>query len=128
MDPRHPERTLPRVKELIAQYERVENDIKAATTNTQIAKLEREGGLVIREISFVAPRLHERLMKVARDRRGELSRGLIFPQPVVVGKLVETELEKEVEKAIEIPTPPNQAETEIAVIKPRKKKTKKAKK
>lgn len=102
MDPRHPELALSRMKELIAQYERVSSDIANSTTGSQLGELEREGSLVVREISLVSPRLHEMLIASSRKRRGELVRGVDIPQP----------------------TP--QAETVIVEPKPRKKKAKKA--
>ena len=117
MDPRHPELALSRLKELIKQYDRIENDIVHATVSSQLSQLEREGGLVVQEMCLVAPRIHEAMMQTSRQRRHDLSRGvLIEPQDTIV--------ENPVEKYVA----PNQAETVIAEPKPRKKKTSKKKK
>ena len=78
MDPRHPELALPRIKELISQYERIESDISHATVSSKLGQLEREGGLVIQEICLIAPRIHEAMMQVSRQRRYDLSRGIVF--------------------------------------------------
>ena len=122
MDPRHPELAISRMRELMKQYDRVESDMKRATTSTKLAELEREGGLVVQEICLVAPRLHEAMMQTSRQRRHDLSKGiLVEPQDTVV--------ELPVEKPEEVYVAPNQAETVIVEPKPRKKKTtKKAKK
>ena len=112
MDPRHPELVLPRVKELIAQYEKAESKIKSATLSSQLGGFEREGSLVIQEICLTAPRLHEAMMLVSRNKRKELS------QPASV---------EPVEAAVEVPTAPNQAETVIVEPKPKKKKNNKKK-
>lgn len=80
MDPRHPEKALPRIKELIEQYERVEKDIVSATVPNKIGEFEREGFMVIQEMSFIAPRLHERLALITRQRRCDLSRGKVYEQ------------------------------------------------
>lgn len=101
MDPRHPELVPARIAELIKQYDRTLNDIRCATTSAQIAQLERESGLVVQEICLVAPRLHEHLMQVARDRRYALSHPALEE--------------------------PKQAPTVIVEPKPRKKKTTKKK-
>lgn len=79
MDPRHPELALSRLKELIQQYDRIENDIAHATLSTQLGQLEREGGLVVQEICLVAPRLHEAMMQASRSRRTELTRQIVMP-------------------------------------------------
>lgn len=80
MDPRHPEKALPRIKELIEQYERVEKDIASATVPNKIGEFEREGFMVIQEMSFITPRLHERLALITRQRRHDLSRGKVYEQ------------------------------------------------
>lgn len=80
MDPRHPEKALPRIKELIEQYERVEKDIASATVPNKIGEFEREGFMVIQEMSFITPRLHERLALITRQRRRDLSRGKVYEQ------------------------------------------------
>ena len=74
MDPRHPEQSIVRLKELMKQYDRVEQDMKKASTSAQLAQLEREGGLVIQEICLVAPRIHEAMMQTSRNRRSELTK------------------------------------------------------
>ena len=79
MDPRHPELALPRIKELIKQYERIEKDIATSTVSSKLGQLEREGGLVVQEICLVAPRIHEAMMQTSRRRRAELTRGF-FPE------------------------------------------------
>ena len=117
MDPRHPEQAISRLRELMKQYDRIEADMSRATTSAQLAQLEREGGLVVQEICLVAPRIHEAMMQASRQRRHDLSRGiLVEPQ--------DTAVEKPVEKSEE----PQQAETIIVEPKPRKKKTTKKKK
>lgn len=107
MDPRHPELALSRMDELLAQYKRIESDIKMATTSGQLATLENEGSLVVQEICLVAPRLHESMAQASRIRRGEMAKGNIYSNT-------------------ERYTPPNQAEVEIAVL-PKTRKTKKRK-
>lgn len=85
MDPRHPEQAISRMRELMKQYDRIETDMAKATTSAQLAQLEREGGLVIQEICLVAPRIHEAMMQTSRQRRHDLSRGiLVEPQDAVV--------------------------------------------
>lgn len=78
MDPRHPELALPRIKELISQYERIESDISHATVSSKLGQLEREGGLVIQEICLIAPRIHEAMMQISRSRRYDLSHGVVI--------------------------------------------------
>lgn len=77
MDPRHPEQAISRMRELMKQYDRIESDINNATTSAQLGQLEREGGLVIQEICLVAPRIHEAMMQTSRQRRHDLSRGIM---------------------------------------------------
>ena len=78
MDPRHPELAVTRLKELVAQYDRIESDMKKATIASRLAQLEREGGLVVQEICLVAPRIHEAMMQTSRQRRHDLARGIAF--------------------------------------------------
>lgn len=78
MDPRHPELAISRMRELMKQYDRIENDMAKATTSAKLAELEREGGLVIQEICLVAPRIHEAMMQTSRQRRQDLARGIAF--------------------------------------------------
>lgn len=77
MDPRHPELAISRMRELMKQYDRIEADMTKATTAAQLGQLEREGGLVIQEICLVAPRIHEAMMQTSRQRRYELSHGIV---------------------------------------------------
>lgn len=78
MDPRHPELAISRMRELMKQYDRVEKDMQKATTSAQLGQLEREGGLVVQEICLVAPRIHEAMMQTSRQRRHDLSHGVII--------------------------------------------------
>ena len=78
MDPRHPEQAVSRLRELMKQYDRIEEDIKKATIASQLGQLEREGGLVVQEICLVAPRIHEAMMQTSRQRRHDLSHGIAF--------------------------------------------------
>lgn len=80
MDPRHPEQAISRMRELMKQYDRIETDMKKATTSAYLAQLEREGGLVVQEICLVAPRIHEAMMQTSRQRRHDISRGNIYEQ------------------------------------------------
>lgn len=77
MDPRHPELAVSRIKELIEQYDRIEKDMANANTSAQLGQLEREGGLVVQEICLVAPRIHEAMMQTSRQRRYDLSHGVV---------------------------------------------------
>lgn len=86
MDPRHPEQAVVRIKELIAQYDRIENDIASATVSSDLGRLEREGGLVVQEICLVAPRIHEAMMQASRQRRHQLSMGITYVPEEKVGK------------------------------------------
>lgn len=100
MDPRHPELAISRLRELMKQYDKVESDMKKATTSAQLGQLEREGGLVVQEICLVAPRIHEAMMQTSRQRRHDLSRGiLIEPQDTAVetpqGGMFEPEIVEE---------------------------------
>ena len=109
MDPRHPELAISRMRELMKQYDRIESDMNKATTSAKLAQLEREGGLVVQEICLVAPRIHEAMMQTSRQRRRDLSRGVV-------------------EKPMENYVAPNQAETIIVEPNYKKKKTSKKKK
>lgn len=103
MDPRHPEQAISRMRELMEQYDRIEKDMEKAATSAQLGQLEREGGLVVQEICLVAPRIHEAMMQASRQRRHDLSRGVVekpVEKPVVIEKLVETELDKEVNEVL----------------------------
>ena len=122
MDPRHPELAISRMRELMAQYNRIEKDMAVATTSAKLAELEREGGLVIQEICLVAPRIHEAMMQTSRQRRHDLSRGNVYEQMREYAATAER-VDEPVEKYVE----PNQAETVFVEPKPRKKKTTKKK-
>lgn len=78
MDPRHPELSVKRIKDLMAQYDKVERDMGKAMTSAELAKLEREGGLVVQEICLTAPRMHEALIQTSRMRRRDLASGAVF--------------------------------------------------
>lgn len=107
MDPRHPEQAISRMRELMKQYDRIEADMNKAMTSAKLAQLEREGGLVVQEICLVAPRIHEAMMQTSRQRRHDLSRGiLIEPQDTAwetpQGGMFEPEIvEEPVEKPVE---------------------------
>lgn len=77
MDPRHPELSVKRIRDLMSQYDQVERDMGKAMTSAELAKLEREGGLVVQEICLTAPRMHEALIQTSRQRRQDLSHGVI---------------------------------------------------
>ena len=109
IDPRYPEKAIPRVQELYAQYNDVLRRLSACTTFALLGELEREGTAVVQELYIITPRLHEALMQASRNRRVALSRGLV-------------------ERPVENYVAPNQAETVIVEPKPRKKKTSKKKK
>ena len=89
--------------DLMTQFNLILKDMNNTTLSAKLGQLEREGGLVVQEICLVAPRLHEAMMQVSRQRRHDISRGLV-------------------EKPVEKYTAPNQAETVIVEPKPRKKK------
>lgn len=130
MDPLHPETAVPRIKELSKQLDRVLSDFKKATTTGKLAELEREGILVVQEMSLVAPRLHEVVMQTSRSQRTAIARGIslgIRTQYEQPSKPVEKSQEK-CEK--EAPKQPEKCdETEVKPVKPKAKKTtKKAKK
>lgn len=130
MDPRHPEQAISRMRELMKQYDRIENDMREITVATDLGRLEREGSLVIQEICLVAPRLHEAMMQVSRNRRRDINRGLV-PEKYDQADFIEADIAKHYEQessGIEVVS--EQAEVEIVEPKPRKKKStkKKAKK
>lgn len=108
MDPRHPELAIPRMRELMKQYTRIEKEMEKVTLSSKLGELEREGSLVIQEICLVAPRLHEAMMQTSRNRRYDLAHGV----------------------SEETLTPLSQAETVMAVLPahPKRKKAKKNKK
>lgn len=115
MDPRHPEQAISRMRELMKQFDYVEGAMKKATTSSALAQLERESSLVVQEICLVAPRLHEAMMQTSRQRRHELSRG-IMEKPVQIVTDVENPDSK-----ITV----HNAKPEEYIEKPKKKATKK---
>ena len=80
MDPRHPEQAIDKMDQLMVQFKTTLNNIRSSTVSSQLAQLEREGGLVVQEICLVAPRLHEAMMQASRQRRHDLSRGNVYEQ------------------------------------------------
>lgn len=126
MDPRHPELAISRMRELMRQYDRVESDMKKATTSAKLAELEREGGLVVQEICLVAPRIHEAMMQTSRQRRHDLSRGNVYDQM----REYAATAEKVEEPATNLQNSPGKCEEiEVKPVKLKAKKTaKKAKK
>lgn len=100
MDPRHPEQAIARMRELMEQYDRIEKDMGKATTSAQLGQLEREGGLVVQEICLVAPRIHEAMMQTSRQRRHDLSHGVV-EKPVEKLK-DDTEFKKVIDESIEV--------------------------
>ena len=136
MDPRHPELTIPRMGELISQYDDVLRKMRNAQTSANLAQLEREGSLVVQEICLVAPRLHEAMMQASRQRRHDLSHGIAFghkPEEKV-GKYTKATIgieEKPVEKPVEKSEPTEKeatvAKKETVAKKATKKKTTKKK-
>lgn len=155
MDPRHPEEAIDRIDQLITQFKYTLDNMRTAAVSSQLAKFEREGGLVVQEICLVAPRLHEAMMQVSRQRRHDLSHGVTLPEvpaellkePTLeavenyidkaVGYLKQAEYvgephfeisEKGAKELLETYVEPNQTETVIVEPKPRKKKTTKKKK
>lgn len=128
MDPRHPEQAIVRMRELIKQYDRIEDDINKATTSARLGQLEREGGLVVQEICLVAPRIHEAMMQTSRQRRYELSHGVV-EKPVEkperyteMAEVLDHSMTKEQEQIFEEMTKPKKKTTR------KKKTTKKAEK
>lgn len=115
MDPRHPEQAISRMRELMKQYDRIEADMNKATTSAKLGQLEREGGLVVQEICLVAPRIHEAMMQSSRQRRHDLSRGV-----------VEKPVEKSAQSVTKQVTEPTQS-VEKTEVKPKKKTTRKKK-
>lgn len=98
MDPRHPELSVKRIRDLMSQYDHVEHDMGKAMTAAELAKLEREGGLVVQEICLTAPRMHEALIQTSRTRRQEIARGVLEKcdeTPEISMKNVETPVEKQ---------------------------------
>lgn len=117
MDPRHPEEAIDRIDQLITQFKYTLDNMRTAAVSSQLAKFEREGGLVVQEICLVAPRLHEAMMQVSRQRRHDLSRGF-FPE-VNANKLkkptkeaIESYVEKLVEKDV------NKVEKKVGIEEP----------
>lgn len=76
MDPRHPEIAIDRMDQLMVQFKRVLDTLRTETVASKLGQAEREGSLVVQELCLVAPRLHEAMMQVSRERRGEIARGV----------------------------------------------------
>lgn len=103
MDPRHPEQAIDRMDQLMAQFKTTLNNLRSSTVSSQLAQLEREGGLVVQEICLVAPRLHEAMMQTSRQRRHDLSRGNVYEQMrkyAATAERVDEPVEKPVEKDV----------------------------
>ena len=81
MDPRHPEQAITRMRELMKQYDQIEDSMNKTNSSAELAALEREGSLVVQEICLVAPRIHEAMMQTSRLRRHEISRGVTENYP-----------------------------------------------
>ena len=129
MDPRHPEQAVIRLRDLLLQYNRIESDMLSATTTAQLGQLEREGGLVVQEICLVAPRIHESLMQTSRQRRHDLSKGIIGERRSEALAEIAKQTERISEQVSEIADTVTEKVKKTAKKKPAKKKTtKKAKK
>lgn len=102
MDPRHPELAVARMRELLTQYDRIEKDIKAATTTSELGRLEREGGLVVQEMCLVAPRVHEALMQTSRQRRHDMRDLSKMEFPFKLDKVTPEMLDDHMEKVKEV--------------------------
>lgn len=125
MDPRHPEEAIDRIDKLVNQFKSIIDKINIETTSNRLGQLEREGGLVVQEICLVAPRLHEAMMQASRQRRQDLSRG-------VVEKSVEKSLHRADIIIADIENPYGEiavhdAKSEEYIEKPKKKTTRKKK-
>ena len=73
MDPRHPEKVLPRIKELVEHYDKLATKMDKASLH-ELAELEREGIGVVREICLTAPRLHDAVIQMSNNRRVNVTR------------------------------------------------------
>lgn len=85
-DPRHPETAMPRIKELIAQYDHLKKEMKDVVASADISHIERKGTLIIREIQLIVPRLRESLMIDAREARKEMHTRAIQKTEAVLAK------------------------------------------
>lgn len=106
MDPRHPENAIWRMRQLMDQFQFVLDKLNNETVSSKLGEAEREGSLVVQEICLVAPRLHEAMMQTSRQRRHELSHGIIlsYTPEEKVGKCTKATIgieEKPVEKPVE---------------------------
>ena len=95
MDPRHPEKVLPRIKELVEQYDKLATKMNKASLH-ELAELEREGIGVVREICLTAPRLHDAVIQMSNNRRVNVTRQAT-EKPVVKENLT---TEKPVDKPV----------------------------
>lgn len=127
MDPRHPEQSITRIDELMAQYKRVLDDIRSCTVSSKLGQLEREGGLVVQEICLVAPRLHEAMIQVSRTRRGMFAAGFVkeFKQVSLSGGLTEPQAPVTYSTYSASEVLDTDGEKEYTVEKPKKKTSKK---
>lgn len=100
MDPRHPENAIWRMRQLMEQFQYVMDKLNTETISSKLGEAEREGALVVQEICLVAPRLHEAMMQASRNRRHDLTHG-VMENPVEKDEdltLVPPSVEKFVEK------------------------------
>jgi len=88
MDPRHPEKVLPRIKELVEQYDKLATKMNKASLH-ELADLEREGIGVVREICLTAPRLHDAVIQMSNNRRVSVTRQATEKPTVKENKTVE---------------------------------------
>lgn len=122
IDPRYPEKAIPRIRELYDQYDGVFKKVRECGSFSELGMLEREGTAVVQELYILTPRLHEALMEASRIRRRDISRAPVN-QSGHTPEIASEDVEKPVEKYVA----PNQAETVFVEPKPRKRKTAKKK-
>lgn len=65
------------MRQLIEQFQYVIDKLNTETISSKLGEAEREGALVVQEICLVAPRLHEAMMQASRQRRYDLSHGVV---------------------------------------------------
>lgn len=99
MNPMKPETAVPRMDELMVQFKNVLKALQTETVSHKLAELEREGVLVVQELTLVAPRLHEVVIQASRNQRTAIARGLV-ERPVMV-KLERPLTEEEGKKIVE---------------------------
>lgn len=98
MDPRHPEVAITRIDQLVNQFKGIIDKINTETTSSRLGGIEREGALVVQEICLVAPRLHEAMIQTSRQRRHELSHGIISDEEAKEALKFLNEKRKELEE------------------------------